>query len=86
MMHAALTLFRKTGEAVWKDLYCKAPASLRQSREERGKTGEWHWESHIFKAVRSYYGACHGVAGNFGQRDRTKNHGSYMLEASTLKV
>lgn len=64
MMHAALALFNRTGNIVWKELYRDAAQSLWDSWHESPETGEWHWESHIFKGVRSYYGACHGVAGN----------------------
>lgn len=64
MMHAALTLFNRTGNIVWRDIYRDAAQSLWDSWHENTETGEWHWESHIFKGVRSYYGACHGVAGN----------------------
>lgn len=64
MMHAALTLFRKTGNEIWKDLYCEAAHSLWNSWQQDAETGQWMWRSHIFKVVRSYYGACHGVAGN----------------------
>jgi len=64
MMHAALTLFRETGDEVWKDLYCRAAKSLWQAWTPRPETGEWLWTSDIFGSVRSYYGACHGVAGN----------------------
>jgi len=64
MMHAALTLFRETGDEIWKDLYCRAAESLWQAWTLRPETGEWLWTSDIFGYVRSYYGACHGVAGN----------------------
>jgi hypothetical protein len=64
MMHAALTLFQKTHNEIWRELYCEGAQALWESWTQNGETGEWHWQSHIFGAVRTYYGACHGIAGN----------------------
>jgi hypothetical protein len=63
MMHAALTLFQQARNPVWRDLYCEAAQALWNSWA-RNDAGEWLWKSQIFGGVRTYYGACHGVAGN----------------------
>ncbi len=64
MMHAALTLFRKTKNEVWKDVYRAGARSLWETWTEHPERSEWLWKSQIFGSVRCYYGACHGIAGN----------------------
>ncbi len=64
MMHAALALYRKTGENHWKDLYIKGAKSLLDNWRQDTDTGEWLWQSQVFGLKRHYYGACHGLAGN----------------------
>ncbi|MFQ3248191.1 MAG: lantibiotic modifying enzyme [Arenicella sp.] len=64
MMHAALALYRKTGESHWKDLYLKGAKSLMDNWSHDTDTGEWLWQSQVFGPKRHYYGACHGLAGN----------------------
>ncbi len=64
-LHAALTLWRQTGSPLWRQHAARLAADLLASWEER-PDGAWHWTSHVFGFVRSYYGACHGVAGNVG--------------------
>lgn len=64
MMHAALALYRKTGESHWKDLYLKGVKSLMDNWSHDTDTGEWLWQSQVFGPKRHYYGACHGLAGN----------------------
>jgi len=64
MLHAALTLFRETGDERWSELYRRGAESLWQAWSLREGTGEWLWMNDIFGQVRSYYGACHGIAGN----------------------
>ncbi|MCP5058711.1 MAG: lanthionine synthetase [bacterium] len=64
-LHAALTLFRATGHERWERQAERLARSLVDSWEERAN-GHWHWTSHVFGFQRSYYGACHGVAGNGG--------------------
>ncbi|MBW2242737.1 MAG: LanC-like protein [Deltaproteobacteria bacterium] len=64
-LHAALTLFRATADPRWQRQSERLARSLVQSWEERAN-GHWHWTSHVFGFQRSYYGACHGVAGNGG--------------------
>jgi hypothetical protein len=64
MMHAALTLFRKTRNDVWKDLYLAGARSLWETWTQQPERSEWLWNSRIFGSVRRYYGACHGIAGN----------------------
>lgn len=64
MMHAALALYRKTGESCWKNCYLKGAASLMDNWVQDTDTGEWLWESQVFGSARNYYGACHGLVGN----------------------
>jgi hypothetical protein len=64
MMHAALALYRKTGEACWKDMFIKGSKSLMDNWKQDTETGEWLWQSQIFGPKRHYYGACHGITGN----------------------
>lgn len=64
MMHAALALYRKTGDSHWKDLYLKGAKSLMDNWSHDTDTGEWLWQSQVFGPKRHYYGACHGLAGN----------------------
>jgi hypothetical protein len=64
MMHAALALYRKTGETCWKDMFVKGSKSLMDNWKQDTETGEWLWQSQIFGPKRHYYGACHGIAGN----------------------
>jgi lantibiotic modifying enzyme len=64
MMHAALALYRKTGENHWKDLYIKGAKSLMDNWTQDTDTGQWLWQSQVFGPKRHYYGACHGLAGN----------------------
>lgn len=66
MLHAALTLFRETGDERWRRHYRRGADSLWSTWSRRPGTGEWLWRNRIFGSVRSYYGACHGVAGNVG--------------------
>ncbi|MFT5635985.1 MAG: lantibiotic modifying enzyme [Cognaticolwellia sp.] len=64
MMHAALALYRKTGDICWKSIYIKGAKSLMDNWKEDTETGEWHWQSQVFGPKRHYYGACHGISGN----------------------
>ncbi|MDH3686397.1 MAG: hypothetical protein OEP95_09225, partial [Myxococcales bacterium] len=64
IMHAALTLFRATGERRWAGVYQDAARSLFAAWIQHPPSGVWLWRSDIFGSVRHYYGACHGVAGN----------------------
>jgi hypothetical protein len=64
MMHAALSLFRQTQDELWKDFYCEAAHSLWEAWAYAPATRQWLWRNEIFGSTRSYYGACHGVAGN----------------------
>tara|TARA_R110001599_G_C12253336_1_gene659816 strand:- start:2260 stop:3474 length:1215 start_codon:yes stop_codon:yes gene_type:complete len=64
MMHAAIALYRKTGEVCWKDMFIKGAKSLMDNWKQDTETGEWLWQSQIFGPKRHYYGACHGIAGN----------------------
>ncbi|MCP3984806.1 MAG: hypothetical protein GY723_10485, partial [bacterium] len=64
-LHAALTLFRATSDERWRSHSERLANSLAASWEERAN-GDWLWTSHVFGIQRSYYGACHGVAGNAG--------------------
>jgi hypothetical protein len=64
MMHAALALFRQTHDEVWKDLYCEAAHSLWNAWTYEPGIRQWLWRNEIFGSTRSYYGACHGIAGN----------------------
>ncbi len=64
MMHAALALYRKSGEQHWKDFFIKGAKSLMDNWTHDTNTGEWLWQSQVFGPKRHYYGACHGVAGN----------------------
>ena len=64
MMHAALALYRKTGEDHWKDLYLRGAKSLMDNWRHDADTGEWLWQSQVFGPKRHYYGACHGLTGN----------------------
>ena len=64
MMHAALALYRKTGEGHWKDLYLMGAKSLIDNWKQDEGTGEWLWQSQVFGSKRHYYGACHGLVGN----------------------
>lgn len=64
MMHAALALYRKTGENQWQDLYLKGAKSLFDNWVQDNETGQWLWQSEVFGPKRHYYGACHGVVGN----------------------
>ena len=64
MMHAALALYRKTGDICWKNIFVKGAKSLMDNWEEDAETGEWHWQSQVFGPKRHYYGACHGITGN----------------------
>jgi hypothetical protein len=64
MMHAALALYRKSGEQHWKDMFIRGAKSLMDNWTHDTNTGEWLWQSQVFGPKRHYYGACHGVAGN----------------------
>jgi hypothetical protein len=64
MMHAALALYRKTGELCWKNIFIKGAKSLMDNWKKDTETGEWHWQSQVFGPKRHYYGACHGISGN----------------------
>ncbi len=64
MMHAALALYRKTGESCWKNLYVKGAKSLMDNWKQDTETEEWLWQSQVFGPTRHYYGACHGITGN----------------------
>ncbi len=64
MMHAALALYRKTGDICWKSIFIKGAKSLMDNWKEDTETGEWHWQSQVFGPKRHYYGACHGISGN----------------------
>jgi lantibiotic modifying enzyme len=64
MMHAALALYRRTGNDCWKDIFIKGAKSLMDSWQQDKETGEWLWQSQVFGPKRHYYGACHGVTGN----------------------
>lgn len=64
MMHAALALYRKTGDACWKSIFIKGAKSLMDNWKKDTETGEWHWQSQDFGPKRHYYGACHGISGN----------------------
>jgi len=64
MMHAALALYRKTGDICWKNIFVKGAKSLMDNWQEDTETGEWHWQSQVFGFKRHYYGACHGISGN----------------------
>ncbi|WP_392343795.1 lanthionine synthetase C family protein [Pseudoalteromonas prydzensis] len=64
MMHAALALYRKTGDTCWKGIFIKGAKSLMDNWKEDTETGEWHWQSQVFGPKRHYYGACHGISGN----------------------
>ena len=64
MMHAALALYRKTGENHWKDLYIKGAKSLMDHWKQDVESKQWLWQSQVFGPKRHYYGACHGLTGN----------------------
>jgi len=64
MMHAALALYRKTGEICWKNIFVKGAQSLMDNWKQDRETGEWLWQSQVFGPKRHYYGACHGITGN----------------------
>jgi len=64
MMHAALALYRKTGEICWKNIFVKGAQSLLDNWKQDRETGEWLWQSQVFGPKRHYYGACHGITGN----------------------
>ncbi|WP_194165806.1 lanthionine synthetase C family protein [Shewanella sp. YLB-07] len=64
MMHAALALYRKTGDVRWKNVYVKGAKSLMDNWRQDTETREWLWESQVFGPKRHYYGACHGITGN----------------------
>lgn len=64
MMHAALALYRKTGDICWKSIFIKGAKSLMDNWKENTETSEWHWQSQVFGPKRHYYGACHGISGN----------------------
>jgi len=64
MMHAALALYRKTGQPQWRDIFVKGAQSLLDSWHQDPDSGEWLWQSQVFGPKRHYYGACHGVVGN----------------------
>jgi len=64
MMHAAIALYRKTGEVCWKKIFVKGAKSLMNNWQQDSETGEWLWQSQVFGSKRHYYGACHGIAGN----------------------
>jgi len=64
MMHAALALYRKTGDSCWKNIFVKGASSLMDNWKEDTQTKEWHWQSQVFGPKRHYYGACHGITGN----------------------
>ena len=64
MMHAALALYRKTGNECWKRLYVKGAECLMDNWKQDTDSGQWLWQSQVFGPKRHYYGACHGVVGN----------------------
>jgi len=64
MMHAALALYRKTGQSHWQDMYVKGAMSLMDNWVQDADTGQWLWKSQIFGQKRHYYGACHGITSN----------------------
>jgi len=64
MMHAALALYRRTGDCCWKNIFVEGAHSLMDSWLENEETGEWLWQSQVFGPKRHYYGACHGITGN----------------------
>jgi len=64
MMHAALALYRKTGEQQWQDIFVKGTQSLLNTWHQDPDTKQWLWQSQVFGPKRHYYGACHGVVGN----------------------
>ena len=64
MMHAALALYRATGEDRWKERYRQGADALWRSWNRRPGNLGWLWENKIFGQNRSYYGAGHGIAGN----------------------
>jgi hypothetical protein len=64
MIHAALTLYRSTGDPRWAGWYRRGAHSLWDSWHPHGDVGQWHWTSDIFGFKRHYFGANHGVAGN----------------------
>ncbi len=66
MMHAALTLYRATGDRRWAAHYQAGAHSLFEAWQCDALTGQWLWTSDVFGSTRRYYGACHGVAGNAG--------------------
>ncbi|MEN8159690.1 MAG: LanC-like protein [Myxococcota bacterium] len=82
MMHAALTLYRETGDARWAEHYRAGAESLFAAWERQVDTGTWLWTSDVFGSVRRYYGACHGVAGNAGVLLR----GAELLPAAWLET
>jgi len=64
MMHAALALYRRTGDSCWREIFVKGAHALMDSWQENEETGEWLWQSQVFGPKRHYYGACHGITGN----------------------
>lgn len=64
MMHAALALYRKTGNSCWQHMYVKGAKSLIAHWQQDNSTSEWLWKSQVFGPTRHYYGACHGIVGN----------------------
>lgn len=64
MMYAALALYRATGEDCWKTVYQQGAEALWSSWYEAADGSGWLWDNDIFGSCRSYFGACHGVAGN----------------------
>lgn len=66
MMHAALALFEATGERRWLNWYRRGAEVLWDAWRARDDGPAWVWSSRLFGQTRSYFGACHGLAGNVG--------------------
>ncbi len=64
MMFAALALYRATGAECWKRSYQQGAQVLWENWSESADGTGWVWDNDLFGQRRSYFGACHGIAGN----------------------
>ncbi len=64
MMHAALTLYERTGDSVWRGAFAEGARVLWESWRFDHERNGWFWTSDWIGPVRHYYCACHGLAGN----------------------
>ncbi|MDV7340363.1 LanC-like protein [Terasakiella sp. A23] len=64
MMYAALALYRATNEDCWKSAFKHGAEALWLNWYQVADGSGWLWDNDIFGQKRSYFGACHGIAGN----------------------